>query len=198
MWITDPEALAARLVASVGAHIHADLAIRAADFAARVHAGQVRDDDSPYISHPLRTALILAEEFGEDEPELLAAALLHDSLEDGAGVSEEALAAQFGPWVAACVRTLTKPPRASGFGRDEVNAVYFPRVAAAEERVRLVKLADRLDNVRDLVHCPDPAKRRRMSDETTGFYFGLIASISSKVLRDTLMKAFDSALADIR
>jgi GTP pyrophosphokinase len=170
---------------------------RAVAVARRAHEGQSRDDGAPYLVHPLRTALILVEELGVAEPDALCAAILHDVLEDDKALTADTLRDEFGPRVAEMVTTLTKPTKAEG-SREAVNREYFPRVARAGLATRLVKLADRLDNTRDLARCPDPAKRHRKLDETRSFYLAMVEQLEDAAARDALSEAFAEAIAQLR
>jgi (p)ppGpp synthase/HD superfamily hydrolase len=114
-------------------------------FAARAHQGQVRKGTTtPYIVHPVGVMLTL-QAAGESDPDLLAAALLHDTLED-AGVTAEALRDQFGPRVAEIVAGATEP-----FARDDPwedrkqHTVAFLRTAP--RAIQLVAAADKLHNL---------------------------------------------------
>ncbi|MBI3968104.1 MAG: bifunctional (p)ppGpp synthetase/guanosine-3',5'-bis(diphosphate) 3'-pyrophosphohydrolase, partial [Chloroflexi bacterium] len=118
-----------------------DLVARAYALASRVHAGQTRDEGTPYLDHPVRVAATLVG-VGYHDAELLAAALLHDALEDS-DLTVDALAC-LSPRIAEIVATLTKPP----LPKLERDAVYFGRLATAATDVLLIKIADRLDNVR--------------------------------------------------
>ncbi|MCC7360787.1 MAG: bifunctional (p)ppGpp synthetase/guanosine-3',5'-bis(diphosphate) 3'-pyrophosphohydrolase [Anaerolineales bacterium] len=118
-------------------------------FAARAHQGQVRKGtDLPYIVHPVGVLLVL-QAAGERDPAVLAAALLHDTLED-AGVTTAALAEQFGPRVAEIVAGASEP-----FARDDPwetrkqHTVEFLRTAP--RAVQLVAAADKLHNLSSMV-----------------------------------------------
>jgi (p)ppGpp synthase/HD superfamily hydrolase len=151
---------------------------KALELASRVHSGQLRDDGSPYIDHPIRVALILLDEVHIADTDLLCAALLHDAPEDCPSLSFESLEREFGSKVRHIVETLTKP-RDEGLTREEINAVYFQRLVRADGNCKLVKLADKLDNVRDSVHSPAIAKRARTVDEAERFYVPLSAQLST-------------------
>ncbi len=156
--------------------------IRAAyDFAARCHAGQLRLSGDPYIVHPVAAATILADLYLD--PDTIKAALLHDVVEDCA-VSVTDLSDQFGPDVARLVDGVTKltrvdyrPPDANGNGVTPADAenLYAESlrkmlVAMAEDiRVVLIKLADRLHNMRTLDALPEN-KRKRIAQETLDVY----------------------------
>ena len=141
---------------------------RAYDFAENAHAGQFRRTGHQYITHPLAVANILASMRMDSQS--IAAAIMHDVLED-TGVSKQALAANFGTEVAHIVdgvsklATIFKSPA-------EAQAENFQKMAMAmanDLRVILVKLADRLHNMRTIGVMP-PEKRRRIARETLDFY----------------------------
>ncbi len=155
-------------------------AIRAAyDFAAECHDGQKRLSGDPYIVHPLAAATILADLYLD--PDTIKAALLHDVVED-CGVDVEDLETRFGPDVARLVDGVTKlervdyrPPGSNGTSVAEAENLYAESlrkmlVAMAEDiRVVLIKLADRLHNMRTLDPLP-VEKRRRIAQETLDVY----------------------------
>ena len=155
-------------------------AIRAAyDFAALCHDGQKRLSGDPYIVHPLAAATILADLYLD--PDTIKAALLHDVLED-CGVDVEELDDRFGPDVARLVDGVTKlervdyrPPGSNGASVVVAENLYAESlrkmlVAMAEDiRVVLIKLADRLHNMRTLDPLPEQ-KRRRIAQETLDVY----------------------------
>ncbi len=158
-----PEWLWRRLCSALGGQV--DPRVRAAyELAARAHAGQRRAEGTPYIVHPLRVALILAEERGVHRADVVAAALLHDVLED-TDVAAGDIARCAGERVAAWVQALTKPP-ATGVDKAERDAAYFRALLTAPPEARLIKLADRLDNVRFLHLVRDPARCRDYRRET--------------------------------
>jgi (p)ppGpp synthase/HD superfamily hydrolase len=128
----------------------------------------------------------------------LCVALLHDAVEDSATVTLDEIATECSPAVAELVHVLTKPPK-QGKTYAEVNAVYFPRIAQfPDETVRCVKLADRLDNVRDLVNCPDEPKRVRMLTETQTFYRNLIEAVKDQRLKEAFKHAFGRAIDQVK
>ena len=119
---------------------------RAASVAARFHQGQTRKDGkTPYIAHPFHVAMTVRDIFGVDDPVALAAALLHDVIEDATADYDD-LANEFGPEVAAVVAALTKDKRRPEALRE---AEYDRRLAAAPWQARLIKLADVYDNISD-------------------------------------------------
>ncbi|MBX3388474.1 MAG: bifunctional (p)ppGpp synthetase/guanosine-3',5'-bis(diphosphate) 3'-pyrophosphohydrolase [Phycisphaeraceae bacterium] len=123
----------------------------AASFAARKHANQLRRDGrTPYFAHVVRVAMTVAEVFGCHDEEALAAALLHDVIEDTTTDYEDILE-RFGKKVADIVAALTKNMMLPEAARERE---YDARIAKADWRVRLVKLADTYDNLLDSVNDP--------------------------------------------
>src|SRR5690606_11160044 len=123
---------------------------RAYEVGAQAHEGQTRKSGEPYITHPLAVAAILAEL--RLDPESLIAAILHDTLED-TGLAAEQIEAEFGPAVMALVDGVTKLDRVRFRSRQEAAAESFRKMLLAmarDLRVILIKLADRLHNMRTL------------------------------------------------
>ncbi len=136
---------------------------------AQAHAGQERKSGEPYITHPVAVAGILAE-LGMDA-ETIIAAILHDTLEDTA-LSRAALSAEFGEVVAELVDGVTKLDKMQFGTRQEADAESFRKMLLAmarDLRVILIKLADRLHNMRTL-GAKDAASRRRIARETLEIY----------------------------
>ncbi|TAL91121.1 MAG: bifunctional (p)ppGpp synthetase/guanosine-3',5'-bis(diphosphate) 3'-pyrophosphohydrolase [Rhodanobacter sp.] len=141
------------------------LVLRAYEVGAKAHAGQERQSGEPYITHPVAVAGILAE-LGLDA-ETIIAAILHDTLED-TKLTREALAAEFGEVVAELVDGVTKLDKMRFGTRQEADAESFRKMLLAmarDLRVILIKLADRLHNMRTL-GSKDRASRRRIARET--------------------------------
>jgi (p)ppGpp synthase/HD superfamily hydrolase len=130
----------------------------AADFAARQHRHQLRkSSNTPYIAHPLRVALIVSSLFRCDDEQVLAAAILHDTIED-TETDYEDLEERFGPWVADAVATLSVN---KALPEQRRQAEYHERLARADWRVLLIKVADACDAVRDSPDCSDRALAER-------------------------------------
>ncbi|AVD72170.1 RelA/SpoT family protein [Desulfobulbus oralis] len=143
----------------------------ALDFACDAHKNQRRRSGDPYIMHPCLAAQILAAELDIRSPEMLAAALLHDTIEDVKGVDSALLTEKFGPDVAAIVEGCTKVTNFTG-GRQTFKKLVHRKIfsgAAARLEVMLVKLADRLHNMRTLKSMPRD-KRQKIADETLDIY----------------------------
>lgn len=152
-------------------HPDADLSIidRAYIFSAQVHDGQVRLSGEPYLSHPLEVAGILADL--RLDPISIAAALLHDVIEDTHATAEE-LKALFGPEVMHIVEGVTKLstiPFSSSQARQAENLRKMLLAMADDLRVILIKLADRLHNMRTLQYHKEN-KRRAIAQETLDIY----------------------------
>src|SRR5262245_57938777 len=160
------------LIASVKArNSRADVALveHAYEVARDAHRDQVRRSGDPYIAHPLGVALILAD-LGLDDV-TLAGALLHDAVED-TSVTLADLEQQFGPDVAAIVDGVTKLDRLEFDSREEQQAATMRKMLVAmakDVRVLLIKLADRLHNMRTIASLPD-AKQQRIAQETLDIY----------------------------
>src|SRR5437588_3866776 len=152
-------------------HRKADTAMieQAFEVARVAHADQVRRSGEPYIAHPLGVAMILAD-LGLDDV-TIAAALLHDAVEDTT-VTGEDLHEQFGPDVAAIVDGVTKLDRLQFDSKEAQQAATLRKmlVAMAKDiRVLLIKLADRLHNMQTIASLPD-FKQRRIAQETLDIY----------------------------
>jgi len=165
------------LMEQAGAYLPADklaLVESAYEFAAKAHEGQVRKNGEPYLTHPLSTAVILAEMHLDAES--LAAALLHDVPED-CGVPLSEIEAKFGAQVAKLVdgvtklNKLTRRARAGEPGSDgQAENLRKMLLATAEDlRVVLIKLADRLHNMRTLGALPLD-RRHAIAEETLEIY----------------------------
>ena len=150
---------------------------RALDFALEAHGEQWRRSGDPYIIHPCNVARILAEELDIRNAEILAAALLHDTVEDVHYVTPALIREKFGANVEAIVEGCTKVTHYSG-DRQSLKKMVHRKIftgAAAKPEVVLVKLADRLHNLRTLASMPKD-KRQRVADETLDIY-GPLATI---------------------
>jgi guanosine-3',5'-bis(diphosphate) 3'-pyrophosphohydrolase len=171
----------------------ADLALvlRASAFAAHKHRNQRRKDvdASPYINHPLTLANVLANEGGVADAVTLCAALLHDTVEDTDTTAEE-LQREFGSEICGVVlevtddRTLAKADR---------KRLQIEHAAVISDRAKLVKLADKISNLRDVATSPPagwPLERRRE-------YFDWAKAVVDRLrcVHPGLEAAFDQAYA---
>lgn len=146
-----------------------ELLRRAYLFSARQHRGQTRQSGEPYLVHPLEVANILADL--KLDPTCVTTGLLHDIVED-TETSVEEIEEYFGPEIAHLVDGLTKISRLDHASTEERQALNMRKMLLAmvdDVRVVLVKLADRLHNMRTLEFLPGE-KRRRISQETLDVY----------------------------
>ncbi|MDP3846937.1 MAG: bifunctional GTP diphosphokinase/guanosine-3',5'-bis pyrophosphate 3'-pyrophosphohydrolase [Pseudomonas sp.] len=160
--------LAERLSTYLGAD-QVNLVRRAYFYAEQAHDGQLRRSGEAYVTHPLAVARILAEMHMDHHS--LMAAMLHDVIED-TGIAKEALSAQFGETVAELVDGVSKLTQMNFETKAEAQAENFQKMAMAmarDTRVILVKLADRLHNMRTL-DCMPHEKSRRIAKETLEIY----------------------------
>jgi GTP diphosphokinase / guanosine-3',5'-bis(diphosphate) 3'-diphosphatase len=133
------------------------------------HADQVRRSGEPYIAHPLGVAMVLAE-LGLDDV-TIAGALLHDAVED-TSLTLEVLEVEFGPEVARIVDGVTKLDRLQFDSKEQQQAATLRKMLvamASDIRVLLIKLADRLHNMRTIASLPE-AKQTRIAQETLDVY----------------------------
>ncbi len=157
----------------VGYHPSADTKaiMKAYVYSARVHSGQVRSSGEPYLSHPLAVAALMAEM--QLDVASICAGLLHDTVEDTQTTLED-IEALLGPEVAALVDGVTKitllnARTDSGAARQAQSLRKMILAMASDIRVLLIKLADRLHNMRTLGYLK-PAKQQRIAQETRDIY----------------------------
>ena len=142
---------------------------RAYAFSEAAHHGQFRKSGEPYISHPLAVAKILAQ--WHLDPQALTAALLHDVMEDTA-VTKEEIAESFGKSVAELVDGVSKIDAIEFQSKEDFQAENFRKMLLAmarDVRVILIKLADRLHNMRTM-QVMDPVRKKRIARETLDIY----------------------------
>lgn len=152
---------------------------------AAAHAGQTRKSGEPYITHPVAVAGVLAEQ-GLDV-ETLVAAILHDTIED-TPLRRADLAAQFGETVAELVDGVTKLDKLQFRDRQEAAAESFRKMLLAmarDLRVILIKLADRLHNMRTL-GAQSPEARRRIARETLDIYAPIAQRLGMNLIKSEL------------
>jgi GTP diphosphokinase / guanosine-3',5'-bis(diphosphate) 3'-diphosphatase len=143
--------------------------VRAFEVAEQAHTGQTRLSGEPYIVHPIGVAEMLAE-LGMDTPTIVAA-LLHDTVED-TQMTVDAIAREFGDEAAALVDGVTKLDRIKVASREEQQAESLRKMLiamASDFRVLVIKLADRLHNMKTIHHLPRE-KQRRIAEETLSIY----------------------------
>ena len=183
----DPDTLFAALAAQVSLYLPdpADSALltRAYQRATEFHSGMLRDSGEPYITHPLHVALILS--YLQLDVETLAAALLHDVLED-TPATYEGLQEEFGHDIAELVEGVSKLSRVSQMSRSDQSAANIQKVflAMSEDlRVIFIKLADRLHNLRTLEFRRNPESRERSAAEALSVYARIADRLGIAVLR---------------
>jgi GTP pyrophosphokinase len=168
-----------------------DMLNRAYVFGLKKHGTQMRASGDPYFSHPVEVAGILAEM--KLDTASIVTGLLHDTIEDTDATREE-IARLFGESVARLVDGVTKLSRLevqSESTKEAENLRKLVLAMSSDIRVLLVKLADRLHNMRTLHHIKDPARRRRIAHETMDLYAPLASRIGmEKVKRELEELAF--------
>ena len=170
------------------------LIARAADFAARAHVGQRRKGDAqePYINHLAEVALLLTEATGGQDPVLIAAGWLHDTLED-TDTEREELETLFGPAVASIVAEVTDDKSLVKAERKRLQVETAPRKGV---QARLLKIADKTSNLRTIASSPpsgwDFARRLAYLDWAEAVVAGC------RGLNAELEQAFDEAMRHAR
>lgn len=158
---------------------------RAYVYAMKAHGSQKRASGDPYFSHPLEVAAILTRIRLDDAT--IAAALLHDTVEDTDATSQE-IEDLFGAEVRSLVDGMTKIEKLDLVSRKAAQAENLRKLllaVTADVRVLLIKLADRLHNMRTLEYCP-PDKRVRIAEETMEIYAPLAGRIGMQWMREEL------------
>ncbi|MCX8476617.1 MAG: HD domain-containing protein, partial [Sphingomonas sp.] len=168
---------------------------RAYVFSVNAHGSQKRASGDPYFSHPIEVAGILTDLHLDDET--IATAILHDTIEDTVATPEE-IQRLFGDNVARMVDGVTKLSKIEAQTESEraaENLRKFLLAMSDDIRVLLVKLADRLHNMRTLHFIKSPDKRRRIAAETMEIYAPLAERIGMEGLKAELE---DLAFAELR
>ncbi len=154
-------------------------------FAVRAHGGQTRASGEPYLNHPVEVAGILTDLHLDDAT--IVTALLHDTIEDTAATHDE-IAARFGEEIAALVDGVTKLSKLDLKSREHQQAENFRKLVTAmarDPRVLLVKLADRLHNMRTIGHLA-LEKRERIARETLEIFAPLAGRMGMQWMREEL------------
>jgi len=172
----------ARALEDYADRLDVDLIRRAYEFAAEAHAGQTRASGEDYVTHPVEVATILATL--RLDTDTVVAGLIHDTLED-TEIPVSEIEVRFGPQVAAIVDGVTKLGRVEFASASEQQVENYRKMLlsmASDARVILVKLADRLHNMRTLEHLTEP-KRRRIAIETREIYAPLAHRLGMAAIR---------------
>jgi GTP diphosphokinase / guanosine-3',5'-bis(diphosphate) 3'-diphosphatase len=162
-----------------------DLLNRAYVYAMKAHGSQTRASGDPFFSHPLEVAAILTDLKLDDAT--IVAALLHDTIEDTEATRAE-IDQVFGHQIGALVEGLTKLKRLELVSREAKQAENLRKLLLAvsdDVRVLLIKLADRLHNMRTLEFVP-PASRQRIAEETLDIYAPLAGRMGMQEMREEL------------
>jgi guanosine-3',5'-bis(diphosphate) 3'-pyrophosphohydrolase len=162
-----------------------DMLNKAYVYAMKAHGHQVRASGDPYFTHPLEVAAILTDMKLDDAT--IAAALLHDVVEDTEATHQE-IEDLFGPEISGLVEGLTKIKRLDLISKEAAQAENLRKLLLAmarDARVLLVKLADRLHNMRTLNHVK-PEKRARIARETMDIYAPLAGRMGMHAIREEL------------
>ena len=142
-----------------------DLLFQAVSFAARAHRNQIRKDkETPYVAHVFRVCLVIRQLMGIDDPKILAAAILHDTIED-TPTDYDDIADHVGTEVADWVSILSKDMRMPDATREPA---YFAALAKADWQVQVIKMADIYDNLNDS-GLLNPEGRKRTVDRNREF-----------------------------
>jgi len=165
--------------------------LRAVQFAAWKHRTQKRKDEaqSPYILHPVALAEVLRTEGGVRDPVVIASALLHDTLEDTETTTEE-LRGAFGAQIASIVEEVTD---VKWIGKKSRKRLQVARAGRSSQRAKLVKLADKICNLRDIIANPP----KGWSVERKREYFDWAKSVIDRVrgANPRLERRFDQLYA---
>ena len=175
-----------RKVSDYDSNLKKNVLIQAVDFSRERHSEQKRDSGDPYFFHPLAVANILAD-YKLDWVSIITA-LLHDTVEDGVATRAE-IRKLFGAEIARLVDGVTKLSKIEAPHmelREAENFRKFLLAMSKDIRVLLVKLADRLHNMRTLKYIDSSDRRRRISKETLDVYAPLAARIGMQNMREEL------------
>lgn len=196
-------------IESFNSNINIPLVRKAYEFCDKAHAGQKRSSGEPFVEHCLEVAAILAEQHMDSTA--IAAGLVHDVVEDTA-VTIDDLEREFGPEVADLVDGVTKLGGVRYSSREEQQAEYFRKMLLTmvrDIRVILIKLADRVHNMRTLEFLP-AEKRKRIAQETQDVYaplahrFGInrvkteLEDLSLKYLNEEVYRDLTARIKDTR
>ncbi|SMC61281.1 GTP pyrophosphokinase [Desulfocicer vacuolatum DSM 3385] len=156
-----------------------NLVLKALAFAHKHHAGQTRRSGEQYITHPIAAAEILAGDLGLSDPELIAAAILHDIVEDVPGLNLHDIQRLFGKNVAAFVDGCTKFKLSRMKASQSKDLTYQKMVLMASKHpeILLIKMADRMHNMETLGALQE-SRRQRIAQETMEVYAPLAAKLN--------------------
>lgn len=185
MNLITPEKINSRM-SQYTTNIDPELIKKAYVFALNKHGTQLRESGDPYFSHPLEVAKILIEL--KMDQETIVAGMLHDILEDTETTMDE-LTEQFGEKISSIVNGVTKLTKFEEISCGETQIANFRKLlisAATDIRVLIIKLADRLHNMRTLMYKKKRAKRQSIAKETLDIYAPLAERIGLVEIKDEL------------
>lgn len=167
---------------------------RALTLAEEVHERQWRKpaqsdpyEKRPFIAHPMRVALILLTEIGVKDKDSVCAALMHDVCEQSEGtITTHHLENAFGRNLALMVSTMTEPAPDAAISRKEQLRTYHERIARASAATRVVKLAERLDNLRQSLDCAEKDWQKEYLKETAEVYLPIAEKTNSMLHQEIL------------
>lgn len=186
IWPLKKQAQLVEKVKSYDPQVNEALITKAYDYSEQAHSDQTRASGDPYFMHPLKVAEILTEMHLDTNT--IITGLLHDTVEDTLSTIEE-IEENFGKEIAQLVDGVTKLSRIelpTESIREAENFRKFLLAMSNDIRVLLVKLADRLHNMRTLHHITAPEKRRRIALETMEIYAPLAERIGMRKMKDEL------------
>lgn len=168
--------------------------LRALSFAAARHSRQTRKgaDPEPYVNHLITTARLIAEQAGITDPEILAAAVLHDVVEDTPTTLDE-VRARFGEGVAGYVAEVSDDKSLPKARRKELQVEHAPHISLG---AKLIKLADKLTNVEDLVRTPPAGWSLARKLEYVDWAVAVVNGL--RPVDGKLEAAFDAMAAEVR
>jgi (p)ppGpp synthase/HD superfamily hydrolase len=173
------------------------LVARAFDFAARAHSAQRRKGlhAEPYVNHLAEVAYLLAQGTEGGDPALVAAGLLHDTLEDTPTLREE-LEREFGPEIAGLVEEVTDDRSLPKEERKEHQVLHAPVKSA---RARMLKIADKTSNLRSILASPPVGWSRHRKAEYFAWAARVVAACGSvsPFLEDKFREAHDAGLREL-
>lgn len=180
-----------KIAATTMSHTDLSLMVKAIRFAAEKHRHQRRKDveASPYINHPIAVAAVLANEAGVEDVSVLCACILHDTIED-TDTTEAELLREFGPAITALVAERTDD---RALPRAERKALQIAHAEKLSPGARLVKLADKISNLRDILATPPKDWPPSAKEE----YFDWASSVVERIRGSHagLEATFDSLIA---
>ncbi|MBI5207944.1 MAG: HD domain-containing protein [Candidatus Firestonebacteria bacterium] len=166
--------------------------LKAIDLAFQLHKKEKRAGGEPYIVHPFRIAISLILEFSITQPEIIIAGLLHDILEN-TNYNPLELKKKFGNNIHKIVNTLTRKRSRPKTG-DRLSDAYYQNIIKCGNDCLIIKLADKLDNLRDALNHPNVIKRKLYVKESYEVFLPLMQSLGDKSLYQKIKVLFEEAM----